>query len=102
MPVKFNIGDRVWAVKPVDGWPSLVGKYGTVVDISPNIPHIGVEFDEEFDGAHNCQGHCDGTRGRYGFADEFELVFETQDISPDATEISVLDNFLAEYQQKGA
>ena len=71
--IMFKIGDRVRAVKAVDGKSCLIGKIGTVIVVDRGIPPIGVEFDEEFKDGHTCgkgkSGYC-----RWGNEYEFELL----------------------------
>lgn len=93
---EFNVGDRVVAVSPVDGYSMLVGKTGIVVHIDGT--HIGVEFDIEFSGGHHCNGRCRNLRGRYGRTANFELVQELDDLYPDEDEIALFDEFLLSYQ----
>jgi len=70
---RFKIGDRVRAIKPVDGLSGLVGKTGTVVKCVSDGWDIAVEFDEPFDKGHTCYNQCRNHHGRFGFKDQFEL-----------------------------
>ena len=72
----FCVGDRVIAVRSVDGWSRLKGKHGRVVDIFRNgFPNIGVEFDEYF-GGHDANGHGKDGFCRYGLTEDFVLEEE--------------------------
>lgn len=99
--MEFQIGDKVVAIRPVDGWERLKGKFGTVVHISEYSPAIGVEFDEIFAGGHDCNGKCKYGKGRYGTEDTFVLVeVNTPELSLDKDEVVLFDEFLLEYCQK--
>lgn len=96
----FRVGDRVVAVAPVDGYEFLIGRAGTVVHISRNQPPIGVEFDEEFRGGHNCNSHGLRGRCRYGHHSDFEIESDnSREIEPDQEEKAVLDDFLSSYKK---
>lgn len=86
----FNIGDRVIAVRPVDGNDRVVDKTGKIVWIRTNEDEyfdVCVEFDEAFIGGHDGEiggysakgkdGHC-----YYGNFKSFELI-EPENITMD-------------------
>ena len=70
---KFKVGDRVRAIKTVDG-RDLTSKTGTILEIyNNNRYNIGVQFDTPFAGGHDLNqlgkyGYC-----RRGVASEFEF-----------------------------
>ena len=70
----FKVGDRVqvktWAFC---GVPELHGQRGTVICVRPSS--IGVDFDNDFDHAHDCDGMA--KHGRWG--DETELIKLNED-----------------------
>lgn len=57
---EFKVGDRVLAQSAISGYSSLQGRLGTIICISGR-GNLGIEFDDEFVGGHNCNGE-----GRYG------------------------------------
>ena len=70
----LEIGMRVIAIRPVDGFKHLIGKTGTVRTIRAGGYDVGVEFDEEFEGGH---GNCGAPRKcRFGYAASFDPYFE--------------------------
>ena len=76
---EFKIGDRVIAVKDVDANP-ITGMIGTVVDImdGPARNKYGVEFDEQPEDGHNCNGHAKSCYGWYCPTNAIELYVERQ------------------------
>ena len=69
-----EIGMRVVAVRPVDGFVHLIGKIGTVRRLGVGYYEVGVEFDEVFEGGH---GNCGAPhRCRFGQAESFDPYFE--------------------------
>lgn len=79
--MEFKVGDRVRAIREVDG-VYLANRCGTVVItcIAGDCAEIGVEFDEPFWSGNDCfgkgkMGHC-----RYGLESEFELISRKQKI----------------------
>jgi len=79
--MKFIVGNRVVAIKTVDGW-DLKGKRGKVIIIRHiritserwfDGMGIGVEFDE-YIGGHDCEGRGKMGHCRYGRFEDFRLV----------------------------
>ena len=80
MSNNFLVGDRVEAIKPVDGNRACIGLAGTVIKVNCMGFDVLVEFDEDFRGGHwgdglGKDGHC-----RYGRASSFELLCEDDKI----------------------
>ena len=92
----FRVGDRVIAIDSVDGYANLVGKTGTVVHVRPssNDWNIGVEFDEEFTGGHDCHKKARAGRGRYGDASAFQ-IYEEEDLEVREEDALPLSDFLS-------
>lgn len=73
--MEFKIGDRVRAVKSVDGRDELIGKTGVVAHINDGkYTNIGVDFDDKNFNGHNLNGHIQTDTGRYGRNEDFELI----------------------------
>lgn len=91
----FTVGDRVIAVRPVDGLSRLIGKCGTVIEVS-GASKIGVEFDERFPEGHTCNrgksGYC-----RWGNVYEFEHCENSDELSIDEEDTKRLDAFLNQF-----
>ena len=76
-PVKFKVGDRVKCISVPDGNKEVVGKYGTVKEITTDKEfNILVEFDEPHKRGHGgMTGHiCNKDRGWYCNPDNLEPV----------------------------
>lgn len=82
---KFRKGDRVYAL-----WDNLSGNRsiqtgytGTVVDVfqhedDPDWYEVGVRWDEEIMGGHNCDGSCETGHGWYVPAKAIEFIPEPE------------------------
>ena len=71
---EFKVGDKVVAVKSIDGKDVLVGKRGTICCID-GAYKIGIKFDEKIDDGHTCDEHCEVGYGRYTYKfDEIQFV----------------------------
>lgn len=92
----FRVGDRVIAIDSVDGYDNLVGKTGTVVHIRSGFANIGVEFDEEFTGGHDCHRKARAGRGRYGEVSSFQ-IYEEEDLEVPEEDTLPLSDFLSEF-----
>ena len=83
---ELHIGQRVYVPSHSHGFAynrSTIEKTGTVVRIYQ--PHescyeVGVEFDEEIDGGHNCGGKARNGHGYMGHANELEEYFENIEV----------------------
>lgn len=62
-----SVGMRVECVRPFGDYSELIGEIGTIVDLIE--PHVGVEFDNAFDGGHSCRGKAMDGCGRFGRAE---------------------------------
>ena len=58
----FKVGDRVKCIKSVDDNENIVGKVGTIIDISDEEPPISIAFDDEVNG-HDCASRCEYKHG---------------------------------------
>lgn len=77
---KLKVGDRVIAIKPVDGKSSLVGKKGTVVKMNDSLHlPLGVSFDD-WTGGHSAGGLVKNCSGYNGREDDFELIANNKTI----------------------
>jgi hypothetical protein len=70
--MKFKIGDRVKYIQMYDNCRALANQIGTVRTIS--LYDIGVEFDIEFVGGHDCYGQGKAGHCWYLPEDYLELV----------------------------
>lgn len=73
---EFSVGDRVvsTANHPDGNEDIVVGSTGTVCCITDRI---GVRWDEEIEGGHGAEGHCEYGYG--WFVDEWQLEPEPDD-----------------------
>ena len=68
-----RVGMRVLCIEPLDDLPDVVGLTGTIVTINAMNPNwVGVDFDADFEGAHECGGLA--RYGRYGAPSALELL----------------------------
>ena len=101
---EFKIGDRVKAIREVEGNSEIIDIIGTIVSISTsgNCRTYGVEFDKPING-HTCRGKC---RDEHGwFVDEKDIVPAFDDVSCDGKEFEESEeifSFLGEYKVVGA
>lgn len=70
--MKFQIGDRVKAIRDIDGLATF-GHIGTIV-FSSGGSIFGVVFDEPVVGAHDLRGRCECGYGLYCYDAQIELV----------------------------
>ena len=83
----FDIGDRVIAIKAVDGNISTKGKTGTIIAGKHNRFSVGIEFDEPIEDGHSCDN-----RGKYGYCwwgHEFEIELVVEDVDVSSIKIDV-------------
>ena len=68
-----KVGMRVLCVEPLDDLPDVVGLTGTIVAINgAGTGWVSVDFDEDFNGAHSCNGLA--RHGRHGNPSALELL----------------------------
>ena len=75
----FDIGDRVIAIKAIDGNISTKGKTGTIIASKHLGNSVGIEFDEPIEGGHSCDNR--GKRGYCWWGYEYEIKLEDVDVS---------------------
>ena len=89
MAAKYRLGDRVEAIVSIRPYYNdyiLAGSTGTVCDISYGPTHIGVAWDDEFPGGHDCGESCQVGRGWYVYP-KYIIPYEeeaTEDIDEDS------------------
>ena len=74
--VEFKVGDRVITAKGIFAslhvdWPGVV--------VYASGDRIGVEFDCEIPGGHDCRGRGKFGHCRFGSSKELELYYDTSD-----------------------
>lgn len=72
----FQLGDRVRAIAKWDSNGTIVGKNGTVVNVSSSAHLVGVAYDERIRGGWNLNGRCDDGYGWNTHVDCLELIEE--------------------------
>lgn len=72
---KFKVGDRVKCIAAHDGNQHIVGKEGTVRNVTSSIDIVSVEFDEHVCG-HDLQSgwHCEYGYGWNVASEKLELI----------------------------
>lgn len=79
--MEFKVGDKVKVVvDAASGNVSLKrGMIGIVCDLKPySDPSVGVDWGNEIDDGHNCDGHCKRLCGWYVREHEISLIEETR------------------------
>ena len=93
---EFEIGDRVIAIDTIDDL-DMGGMVCNIVCIDVHTSlKWGIEFDDEFDEGHDCDGY--GTDGRCRYARDGEIQLLSDDKWVD-TESECLSKYLAGYQK---
>lgn len=71
---KFRERDKIKAIGAVDG-QDLTGRTGIVIHLHNSYPcNVGIQFDKEIPGGHDCQGRGKSNSCRYGYENELELI----------------------------
>lgn len=96
----FNVGDRVECIRdsPDDNDSISVGMQGVICTIADNAPlYIGVRWDEEVTGGHDCQGSCADGYGWFVTASDIKRIDDNDELEVDATELDkLLETFAKE------
>lgn len=87
----FQIGDRVVAVKEVDGNAHCIGMCGTVADFSESVVDgVLVDFDKSFVGGHTGSRNYKSKNKscRWGKEEDFDFEFQTIDVKDIEVKVS--------------
>lgn len=88
----LNVGDRVECIRdsPDDNDSISVGMQGVVCIIVDTFPHIGVRWDEEVAGGHDCQESCSHGYGWFVAPSDIKRIDDNDELAVDATELDKL------------
>lgn len=89
----LNVGDRVECIRdsPDDNDSISVGMQGVIcIIVDDTSPHIGVRWDEEVTGGHDCRGSCSHGYGWFVTASDIKRIDDSDELEVDATELDKL------------
>lgn len=89
----FNVGDRVECIRdsPDDNDSISVGMQGVICTIVDDTsPHIGVRWDEEVTGGHDCRESCSHGYGWFVTANDIKRIDDNDEFEVDTTELDKL------------
>ena len=96
----FNVGDRVECIRDSpDGNDSIsVGMQGVICTIvDDDTLYIGVRWDEEVTGGHDCRESCADGYGWFVTASDIKRIDDNDELEVDATELDkLLETFAKE------
>lgn len=93
---EFEIGDRVIAIDTIDDL-NMGGMIGTIVCIDYHTSlKWGIEFDDEFDQGHDCDGYGEDGKCRYARDGEIQLLSCDEWVEDES---ECLLKYLEEYQR---
>lgn len=96
----FNVGDRVECIRdsPDDNDSISVGMQGVICTIVDDDPlYIGVRWDEEVTGGHDCRESCADGYGWFVTASDIKRIDDNDELEVDATELDkLLETFAKE------
>lgn len=94
----FHIGDRVMAIGKIDG-NDLDGKYGEVICYHPmGSPSIGVQFDEEIENGHKCDGTGKHGHCWYCFSESLTKITDEEEDDVQIEESEEFKSFLSTFK----